>query len=107
MRDKIKVFFVSVIVLFGSAFAIMSFNEDVAVHDLFEKIYQIILGEQEKSNGMLEFGYAVGVSAGIILFFNHFGNKKIRNDPTPLEIKMWQYQQDVSEYEKSENGESG
>lgn len=106
MVEKIKVLFISLVVLFGAAFAIMSFNEDVAVSDLFDKIYQIILGRQGKSNGILEFTYALGVSIGIIVFFNHFGNKKIKDDPTPLQIKMWQYQQDITEYEESESGES-
>ncbi len=106
MVEKIKVLFISLVVLFGAAFAIMSFNEDVAVSDLFDKIYQIILGQQGESNGILEFTYALGVSIGIIVFFNHFGNKKIKDDPTPLQIKMWQYQQDITEYEESESGES-
>lgn len=106
MSEKIKVLLVSFIVLFGAAFAIMSFNEDVAVTDLFDRLYQIVLGEGAESNGILEFTYALGVSSGIIVFFNHFGSKKIKDDPTPLQIKMWQYQQDVTEYEKSESGES-
>ena len=41
-----------------------------------------------------------------LLFSLIIGNKKIKDDPTPLQIKMWQYQQDVTEYEKSESGES-
>lgn len=106
MVEKIKVSFVSLIVLFGSAFAIMSFNEDVAVSDLFGRIYTIVLGKQESSNGILEFTYALGVALGILIFFNHFGNKKISGDPTPLEIKMWQYEQDVVEFEESNDGDS-
>ncbi len=106
MLEKVKVFFVSLIVLFGSAFAIMSFDEDVAINDLFDKIYQIVIEEQAKSNGVLEFAYALGVSIGIIVFFNHFGSKKLSKDPTPLQIKMWQYGQDVTEYKESESGDS-
>ena len=45
---------------------------------------------------ILEISYSLGLSVGIILFFNHFAGKKITMDPTPLEVQMKQYEQDVS-----------
>ena len=87
MKEKIKTIFISVIVYFGAAFAIMSFNEDVAVGDLFERIYEIfhISGE----NKLIEIGYTIGISSGIIIFFNNFG-RNTKNEPTPIELKAYE-----------------
>lgn len=101
MRDKLKIIGVSLIVFFGTMFAIMSFNEDVAVGDLFDKLYRMIYNAP--SNGVIELFYGVGAAVGILIFYNHIGNQPITKDPTPLELKMWQYQQNVDEYGKSQS----
>lgn len=105
MLEKVKVAAISMIVFFGTAFAIMTFNEDVAVGDIFVKIYKIIYDDKMMSNGILEFFYAVGTAIGILIFYNHFGTQNITRDPTPLEIKMWQYDEDVTQYQQA-NGAS-
>ena len=46
---------------------------------------------------ILACGYAAGIAAGIILFFNHFGKKKLTRDPTPMEVEMDKYEQDVDD----------
>lgn len=92
---------VACILLFGSIFAIMTFNADVSVEEVFERIYQFLSLNAEKSNGILELGYAIGVSAGIIVFYNHFGNMKFMEEPSPLELKMWQYEDTVKQYQNS------
>ena len=33
---------------------------------------------------------------GIIVFYNHFGGKRITKDPTPMEVQMRQYENDVN-----------
>lgn len=101
MRDNIKTIFVSIIVFLGSAFAIMSFNEDVAVKDLFQKIYLMIEGREHEGFGILEFTYGLGIAAGITVFYNHLGSKKGQGEPTPIEMKMKQYEDDVEEYMQS------
>ncbi|MEE0884349.1 MAG: stage V sporulation protein AA, partial [Faecalimonas sp.] len=40
-------------------------------------------------------GYSVGLVAGILVFFNHFGKKKISVDPTPIEVEMRLYENDI------------
>ena len=32
---------------------------------------------------------------GILVFFNHIGKKKITSDPTPIQVEMRKYEQDV------------
>lgn len=83
---------VSLIVFAGSAFTIMTFNEDASVRTIFQKIYQLVLGKAD-GNGWLEVSYSIGLPLGIILFFNHFTTAKINSDPTPLQIQMRQYEQ--------------
>ena len=98
MKDLWKTIFVCGIVLFGSSFAIMSFNADVAVEDLFQKLYMIISGKEHEGFGVLECGYGIGVALGIIAFFNHFGGKSTKAEPTPIELKIQQYCNDIDEY---------
>ena len=96
--DILKTIFVSGIVFFGTAFAIMSFNEDVAVESLFQKIYWLVNGVEHEGYGILEFMYGLGVVLGILLFFNHFGKNKITNDPTPIQGKMGLYENDIDDF---------
>ena len=91
----IKTACICVLIFFGAAFTIMSFNNDIGITELFEKFYYQVMGRQ--SNGMteLEISYCIGISVGIIVFFNHFGTKKITPDPTPIQVEMRKYEQDV------------
>lgn len=99
MKETIKTIAVSAIVFFGTAFAIMSFNEDVAVRDLFQKLYVIITGSEHEGLGILEISYGLGIALGITAFYNRLVNKKNGdNEPTPIEIKMKQYADDVNDY---------
>lgn len=43
----------------------------------------------------IEICYAIGMPVGIIIFYNHIGKKKITQDPTPIEVEMRKYEQDV------------
>ena len=43
----------------------------------------------------LQVGYCIGLAVGIIIFFNHFGKKKITKDPTPIQVQMRKYANDI------------
>lgn len=90
--ELLKTVCVSLIVFAGSAFTIMTFNEDASVAEVFQKFYELVLGDGN-GNGWLEVSYSIGLPLGIILFFNHFTTAKIDSDPTPLQIQMRQYEQ--------------
>ena len=90
--DYAKAVVVGIIVFFGSAFTIMTFNEDASITEIFARIYESVSGDSA-GNGWLEVSYSVGLPLGIILFFNHFASAKLSNDPTPLQIQMRQYEQ--------------
>ncbi|MBP3567987.1 MAG: stage V sporulation protein AA [Lachnospiraceae bacterium] len=90
--DYVKAALVGIIVFIGSAFTIMTFNEDANLPVIFEWIYESVSGNPE-GNGWLEVSYSVGLPLGILLFFNHFAAAKLSSDPTPLQIQMRQYEQ--------------
>ena len=92
-----KILFVALICFFGSAFTIMSFHNDVAVTDIFARIYELVTGMKTDGCTSLEISYSIGLSAGIIIFYNHIGGKKITADPTPLEVEMRNYERDVNQ----------
>lgn len=40
--------------------------------------------------------YSIGLAIGIIVFFNHIGGRRITKDPTPIEVEMRIYEDDVN-----------
>lgn len=120
----IKTALVCLIVFFGGAFAIMTFNNDGSVSQIFQDIDRLVLGtgkemregtaeedasdqdtsstdpagaSQTKTTGVwiLEISYSVGLVLGVTIFFNHFGKRKITLDPTPIEVQMRLYEDQV------------
>lgn len=95
--EIVKVAFVSLICFLGSAFTIMAFHNDVGVPDIFARIYVLVTGMESDGFTTLEVSYSIGLAAGIIIFYNHVGGKKITADPTPLEVEMRNYERDVNQ----------
>ena len=75
----------------------MTFNEDVSVNDIFQKLYNYVLGSAPNQPGILEFTYSLGLGLGIIVFYGHIGGRRITKDPTPLEVQMRVYEKDVND----------
>jgi len=92
----LKTLFVCVIAFFGSAFAIMTFNNDASVSDVFKEIYRLVMGAESDGFTVLELSYTVGLALGIIVFFNHFAKIKINTDPTPLGVEMRLYEDNIN-----------
>lgn len=91
----IKVAFVCLVTFFGTAFSIMTFNTDVDIPKLFQEIYASFTGLEYTGFTILEISYSLGIGIGAIFFFNHFGNRKITQDPTPMEVEMRTYEDSV------------
>lgn len=86
---------VCVVTFFGTAFSIMTFNTDVDIHKLFENVYQQFTGQPSDGFTILEVTYSLGIGIGAVFFFNHFGKKKLTSDPTPMQVEMRLYEEDV------------
>ena len=92
----LKVSVVCLICFFGSAFSIMAFNEDVSTADLFGNFYQLMTGQESNGFTILELTYSLGLSVGIVAFFNHIGGRRLTKEPTPIEVEMRVYEGDVN-----------
>ncbi len=92
-----KTALVCITVFIGSAFAIMTFNEDVSVAKVFEMIHGLVAGPGGEGAGILEIAYAIGMPVGIIIFYNHFSRLKIDSDPTPLQVQLRLYEGQVND----------
>lgn len=90
-----KALFVCLITMIGASFAIMTFNNDGSVSELFGRVYEAVLGKNADGFGIIELSYSIGMPLGIILFFNHFSKKAITIDPTPMEVQMRIYEKEV------------
>lgn len=91
-----KTLFVCAVCFCGAAFAIITFNNDVNTGDVFKEIYRLVMGVESDGYTVLEFTYSVGLAAGILIFFNHFAAWKVSADPTPLEVEMRLYEDNIS-----------
>ncbi len=90
-----KVLLVSLTTFFGSAFAIATFNNDSGISKLFDDIYELFMGTPKEGFSVLELSYSIGIIIGILVFFNHFGKKTMSVDPTPIEVEMRLYENDI------------
>ena len=91
-----KIIFVGLATFFGAGFSIMPFNNDVDVGSLFDQIYTQVTGQVSNHFTVLEITYSIGIGLGVLFFFNHFGHMKITTDPTPMQIQMRLYEDDVN-----------
>lgn len=91
-----KVIFVCLATFFGAGFSIMTFNNDVDVPALFEQIYTQVTGQASNGFSVLEISYSMGIGLGVLFFFNHFGRMKLTDDPTPMQVQMRLYEDDVN-----------
>ncbi len=93
--DFLKTAALCLVVFFGGAFTIMSFNNDIGITELFGKFYEQVTGAEQSGVTELEVMYCIGLALGILVFFNHFGKHKITPDPTPIQVQLRKYEQDV------------
>lgn len=93
--SAVKTALVSLVTFFGTAFSVMTFHTDVDIHGLFENLYRMFTGRSSDGFTILEITYSIGIGLGVVLFFNHFGRLKITDDPTPMEVQMRIYEDEV------------
>ncbi|MBA2873319.1 stage V sporulation protein AA [Thermaerobacillus caldiproteolyticus] len=82
----------------GSGMAIMNFHEDVSMQQVHQRLYTMITGEKIDKPLLLQIPYSLGLGIGMILFFNHVFRKRINEEPSPLEVEMFNYQQSLDQY---------
>ena len=99
--DKVKQFFkflmICFIAFFGAGFSIMSYNSDVNMVGQLDVMNNIFVGQGRDAYPVAGIAYSLGLFIGIIVFFNHGAKKKFSDDPTPLQVQMRQYEQEVNQ----------
>lgn len=95
--EMVKVVIVCGIVYLGSAFSVMTFNEDGCVRDLLDMLYLSVMGEPHETGSLLEISYSAGITLGILMFYNHVFRKKKATDPTPIQVEMRQFEMQMNE----------
>lgn len=93
----VKVAFVCLVSLAGGAFSIMAFHNDISITNIFTQFYEVITGRQSDGFTLLELAYSIGLAAGIVIFYNHVGKRRITKDPTPIEVSMRTYEHDMDD----------
>lgn len=94
--DIIKIILVSAICFFGTIYTIMSYHNEISIVDLFDKTYTMVTGRESDGFTALEAAYSLGLSLGIIVFYNHIGKRKLTPDPSPITVEMRTYEDDVN-----------
>ncbi|ATY84748.1 stage V sporulation protein AA [Kyrpidia spormannii] len=95
----LKVAAVWLLLFVGSGLTIMNFHADVSMVRVHQRVYHLITGEYKAHPYILQIPYAFGVGLGMALFFNHLLRRKINeNEPSPLEVEVFQYEQMINQY---------
>ena len=87
-----------ILLFIGSALAIMNFHEDVSMQAVHQKIYKMVTGKTINKPLILQIPYSIGLGIGMIIFFNHIFKKRFNEEPSPLEVEIFNYQQDLDQY---------
>ncbi|SDJ66391.1 stage V sporulation protein AA [Sediminibacillus albus] len=100
-KKQASIFLVSMIWLLlfvGSAMAIMNFHYDVSMQEVQQRLHFLMTGEELNYPLWLQIPYSFGLGVGMILFFNHLFKKRFNEEPSPLEVEIFKYQQDLDNY---------
>lgn len=92
------VFIVWIVLFIGTAMSIMNFHFDVSMPEVHQAIHYIFTGEKIDRPLWIQIPYSIGLGVGMILFLNHWFKKRINEEPSPLEIELFKYEQDIEQY---------
>ncbi|MDD9267575.1 stage V sporulation protein AA [Paenibacillus sp. GCM10023248] len=82
----------------GSGLAIMNFHADVSMLQVHQRIYELMTGRKIDHPLILQVPYSLGIGVGMVIFFNHLFKKKFNEEPSPLEVEMFMYQENINHY---------
>jgi len=96
--NPVLVALVWLILFIGSGLAIMNFHADVSMIQVHQRLYYLITGQTSQQPLWLQIPYSIGIGLGMVLFFNHLFQKRITEEPSPLEVELFLYQQNLDQY---------
>ncbi|MDQ0257714.1 stage V sporulation protein AA [Evansella vedderi] len=104
LEQKVKPFrpilflLVWLLLFIGAGLAIMNFHEDVSMREVHVKISEVITGAETEHPLWLQIPYSLGLGLGMVLFFNHVFRKRIMEEPSPMEVEMFNYEENMDRY---------
>lgn len=103
--SRMKVVFLCTMCFFGSAFTIAAFHNDIGIDKLFGEVYRLLTGKESNHATVLELAYSLGLCAGLMIFSCHIGGKKNSEEPTPLEMQIYEYEEERTKVLEQEEEE--
>jgi len=97
-RSILFITFVWMILFIGTAMTIINFHYDVSMQEVHQRIHYLFTGEQKTNPLWIQIPYSFGLGIGMILFLNHWFKKRLNEEPSPLEVELFKYQQSIDEY---------
>ncbi|MGP4107363.1 stage V sporulation protein AA [Virgibacillus sp. L01] len=82
----------------GTGMTIMNFHYDVSMQEVQQKLHFLLTGEEKKYPLWIQIPYSFGLGIGMLLFFNHWFTKRFNEEPSPLEVEIFNYQQNLDQY---------
>ncbi len=76
----------------------MNFHADVSMKEVHQRISELVTGKRQNHPLWFQIPYSVGIGLGMLLFFNHLFRKRLNDEPNPLELEMYMYQENVNTY---------
>lgn len=86
------------LLFFGSALTIMNFHADVNMLEVHIRIVEMVTGQRDEHPYLFQIAYSLGIGFGMTVFFNHLFKKKWNEEPTPLEVEMFLYQENLDHF---------
>lgn len=90
--------FVWLLLFVGTAMTIMNFHYDVSMQEVQQKLHYLLTGEHNDYPLWIQIPYSLGLGIGMLLYFNHWFKKRFNEEPSPLEVEIFNYQQDLDQY---------
>ncbi|MBB6730453.1 stage V sporulation protein AA [Cohnella zeiphila] len=87
-----------VLLFFGSGMAIINFHADVNMPDVQRRIVRLLTGNPDWHPWLFQVPYSLGIGFGMLLFFNRMLGRRWNDEPNPLEVEMFMYQENVNHY---------
>ena len=84
----------------GSGLTIMNFHEDVSMQTVHQRVYKMITGKEVEKPLIFQIPYSIGLGLGMVIFFNHVFKKRLNEEPSPLEVEVFNYQQSLDRIER-------
>lgn len=106
-QQWLKAALVCLVSFFGTTFTVMAYHNDVGINNIFTEVYKMVMNREPQGLNVLEVSYSLGLAAGIMLFFNHVGGRRITKDPTPIEVSIRNYEEDVDKTLIVQSGREG